>query len=381
MFVFVHKFQTNIIANLKVIRLLFLILLFGLQLNNAIAQDYQLVWADEFDGTALDLSKWECQIGNGSGGWGNNEKEYYRAENAVVKDGYLTITAKKESYNNFNYTSARIRTKDKGDWKYGKLEIRAKMPVGKGMWPAIWMMPTDNVYGGWAASGEIDIMEYLGHEANKVHGTLHYGASWPNNKSSGKTYTLANGGFNDDFHTFTLIWEEGKIQWLVDGVLYQTQTSWNTTGHPFPAPFDQRFHMILNLAVGGNWPGDPDATTVFPQEFVVDYVRVYQKSTGVQENEGQKPVGFILAQNYPNPFNPTTEIVFQINKIGNVKLSVYNVLEQKVTTLVNESKDPGNYSVTWNGRNDAGFSVPSGIYFYQLEQGNVQLVKKMMLIK
>jgi beta-glucanase (GH16 family) len=170
------------------------------------------------------------------------------------------------------------------------------MPVGKGMWPAIWMMPTDNVYGGWAASGEIDIMEYLGHEANKVHGTLHYGGSPPGNKNSGKTYTLANGGFNDDFHTFTLIWEEGKIQWLVDGELYQTQTSWSTTGGSFPAPFDQRFHMILNLAVGGNWPGNPDATTVFPQEFVVDYVRVYQKATGVQEKEDQKPVGFLLDQ-------------------------------------------------------------------------------------
>lgn len=285
MFVFMQNFRTNILANVKVIHILFLILLFGLQFSNSIAQDYKLVWSDEFDGTALDTSKWGYQIGNRSG-WGNNEREYYRAENAVVKDGYLTIVAKQGNYNNLSYTSARIRTIHKGDWKYGKFEMRAKMPFGKGIWPAFWMMPTDNVYGGgWPVSGEIDIMEYLGHELNKVHGTLHYGDRPPNNKHTGKTYTLASGGFNDDSHIFTLIWEEGKIQWLVDGELYQTQTSWSTIGGSFPAPFDQRFHIILNLAVGGYWPGDPDTTTVFPQEFVVDYVRVYQNAIGVQEKE------------------------------------------------------------------------------------------------
>ncbi|MBI9072132.1 MAG: glycoside hydrolase family 16 protein [Melioribacteraceae bacterium] len=257
------------------INILFLIGVFNLS-NNLFAQNYKLVWSDEFNDEVLDLSKWEIQIGNGHNGWGNNEWQYYIADNAVITDGHLKIIAKEEVLDTFKYTSSRIRTLNKGDWKYGKFEMRAKMPSGKGIWPAFWMMPTDNVYGTWAASGEIDIMEYLGHETNKVYGTLHF-EKWPNNKNSGNNFTIANGGFNDDFHVFTLIWEEGKIEWLIDGKLFSTKTEWSTEGHEFPAPFDQRFHMILNLAVGGNWPGYPDKNTTFPQEFIIDYVRVYQK--------------------------------------------------------------------------------------------------------
>jgi len=140
------------------------------------------------------------------------------------------------------------------------------------------MLPTDNVYGGWAASGEIDIMELLGHEPNVVYGTLHYGGSWPNNRSSGGSYRLAGGDFSQDFHVFSLEWEPGEIRWFVDGELYLTLTQWYTEaqGASFPAPFDQRFHLLMNVAVGGNWPGSPAPTTQFPQEMVVDYVRVYQ---------------------------------------------------------------------------------------------------------
>jgi beta-glucanase (GH16 family) len=258
-------------------RCLLLIILFCFHSNLIVAQEYQLVWSDEFDGTELDTSKWECQIGNGHNGWGNNEKQYYRAENAVVNDGYLTIIAKEEDFNGFDYTSARIRTINKGDWKYGKIEMRAKMPIGQGIWPAFWMMPTKSVYGGWPVSGEIDIMEYLGHQPGIVHGTLHYGARPPNNKHTGKQFKPDTSDFHKDFHTFSVIWEEGKFRWFVDGELYQTQTEWFTTGGDFPAPFDQEFHVILNMAVGGNWPGYPDETSEFPQEFKVDYVRVYQK--------------------------------------------------------------------------------------------------------
>jgi beta-glucanase (GH16 family) len=248
-----------------------------------LAQDYKLVWSDEFNGTALDTSKWGYQFGN-QHGWGNNEKEYYRTENAVVKDGFLNIIAKKENYNDCEYTSSRILTRGKGDWKYGKFEMRAKMPKGKGIWPAFWMMPTQSVYGGWPVSGEIDIMEYLGHETNIIHGTLHYGDKPPNNKYTGKTYTLANGNFCDDFHIFSLTWEENKIEWFVDGELYHSLTEWNTVAAPYPAPFDQQFHIILNLAVGGYWPGMPDESTIFPQEYVIDYVRVYQKAEDVKKS-------------------------------------------------------------------------------------------------
>lgn len=267
----------NITAGLKRTGLFNLIIFTVILSANLIAQDYKLVWADEFDGTALDTSKWSCQIGDRNG-WGNNEMQYYRAENAVVNDGYLTIIAKKEKFETREYTSARIRTINKGDWKYGKIEMRAKMPIGQGIWPAFWMMPSKSVYGGWPVSGEIDIMEYLGHEPNIVHGTIHYGGSRPNNLYSGKPDTLESGDFHSDFHTFSVIWEEGKIQWFVDDSLYQTQTKWSSEGGEYPAPFDQEFHVILNLAVGGYWPGYPDSTTVFPQEYIVDYIRVYQKN-------------------------------------------------------------------------------------------------------
>jgi beta-glucanase (GH16 family) len=242
---------------------------------------WRLVWSDEFDGEAIDPAKWEHQTGGG--GWGNNESQFYtnRTENSTTAGGKLIITAREESYGGRMYTSARLRTKNKGDWKFGRIEVRAKLPRGKGIWPAIWMMPTDDVYGTWAASGEIDIMEFLGHELNKVYGTLHYGGEWPNNMSSGKSFTLATGNFADEFRVFAIEWQLGEIRWYVDDELYQTQTSWHSNRAknpaPFPAPFDQRFHLIMNVAVGGNWPGYPDATTQFPQSMEVDYVRVYQK--------------------------------------------------------------------------------------------------------
>lgn len=247
---------------------------------DARGQEYRLVWSDEFAGTQLDASKWEAQVGDGCPqlcGWGNNELQYYRSQNATVADGLLTITAKREAFGGRNYTSARLRTRNRGDWTYGRIEMRARMPVGRGLWPAFWMLPTDNVYGTWAASGEIDIVEYLGHQTNRVFGTLHYGGVYPLNTSSSNAYTLGTGSFSDGFHDFALEWEPCEMRWYVDGLLYATQRNWNSSGGPYPAPFDARFHLLLNLAVGGNLPGPPDATTVFPQQLVVDYVRVYQK--------------------------------------------------------------------------------------------------------
>lgn len=243
---------------------------------------WKLVWLDEFDAPQLDLTKWEYEV-NGQGG-GNNELQYYtdRELNSTIYNGKLVIRALKETYTGPDgtreYTSARLRTKNKGDWKYGKFEIRAKLPYGQGLWPAIWMLPTYWVYGGWAASGEIDIMELLGQDPKKVYGTIHYGGQYPDNVHTGSSYSLITGSFSDDYHVFTLEWEENEMRWYVDGILYLTQTEWYTAGADYPAPFDQKFHIILNVAVGGNWPGDPDGTTTFPQTMLVDYVRVYQKS-------------------------------------------------------------------------------------------------------
>jgi beta-glucanase (GH16 family) len=240
---------------------------------------WRLVWSDEFDGTALDLSKWEFEV-NARGG-GNNELQYYVTNNARVRDGVLFIEAHKEPYTGLegtrDYTSSRIRTRGKGDWLYGRFEVRAKLPKGQGMWPAIWMMPSAERYGGWPHSGEIDIMELIGHEPNKIHGTLHYSRPGGRHAYTGTDTTLAVGTFADDFHVFRLDWEPGVMRWYVDDRLYQTQTNWQSRANSFPAPFDQRFHLILNLAVGGNWPGNPDATTAFPQAMLVDYVRVYRK--------------------------------------------------------------------------------------------------------
>lgn len=244
------------------------------------AQSWNLVWADEFNGTTLDLTKWEHQIGTGCPslcGWGNNELQYYRAENTSVAGGVLSITAKRENFGGQSYTSSRIRSRLRGDWKYGRIEMRAKMPVGRGMWAAFWMLPTTETYGGWAASGEIDILEYLGHQTDRVLGTTHFGAAWPGNTSSGTTQVFPGVNLAADFHDYAFEWEPCEMRWYVDGVLYRTQRDWWSAGGGYPAPFDQMFHLILNLAVGGNLPGSPDASTVFPQRYQVDYVRVYQR--------------------------------------------------------------------------------------------------------
>lgn len=248
--------------------------LIGFSLN---AQCPTLVWSDEFDGTALNTTKWTPQIGDGCDinlcGWGNNELEYYRAENAVVSNGTLKIIAKRENFGTRNYTSARLRSINKGDWTYGRFEARMKMPVGQGMWPAFWMLSTDETYGGWPQSGEIDIMEWIGKEADRSHGTIHYGKPFPNNSSLTANFQLNSGTFSDDFHTFAIEWELGVIRWYVDDFLYSTKTSSDIGNLTWP--FNQRFHFLLNLAVGGNWPGNPNSSTIFPQTFEIDYVRVY----------------------------------------------------------------------------------------------------------
>ena len=236
---------------------------------------WTLVWQDEFDGPNIDTSKWSHEV-NGDGG-GNNELQYYtaRSQNSFIENGNLVIQALEENYLGKDYTSARMRTLNKGDWTYGRFEARMKLPYGQGLWPAFWMLPTDWVYGGWAASGEIDIMENIGSEPSRVHGTLHYGGPWPNNTYSGAPYDLPSGNVYSTFHTYAVEWEPGEFRWYVDGVHYQTQNSWYSTAGSYPAPFNQRFHILLNVAVGGNWPGSPNGSTVFPQRMEVDYVRVY----------------------------------------------------------------------------------------------------------
>lgn len=246
-----------------------------------IAAAQTLIWSDEFDGTALNLNNWEYMIGGS--GWGNNEWQYYtdREENCYVADGFLHIVAREEQWGSNDYTSARIRTINKADFLYGRLEARLSLPSTTGIWPAFWMMPTDSVYGGWAASGEIDIMESI-NVAERTYGTIHFGGNWPDNASAGGV-NPATGADLTQFHTYGIEWEPDEIRWYFDGQHFHTETSasWYTDaaqGNP-RAPFDQYFHFLLNVAVGGNWPGYPDQTSVFPQEMVVDWVRVYDLGT------------------------------------------------------------------------------------------------------
>ncbi|HLF62951.1 MAG TPA: family 16 glycosylhydrolase [Saprospiraceae bacterium] len=231
------------------------------------------VWQDEFDGSQLSATQWTYELGNGCAvgicGWGNNELESYTDEpaNCRVEEGKLTITALESSG---SYTSSRIKTQNQAEIQFGRIDIRARLPKGQGIWPAIWMLGENITTAGWPACGEIDIMELVGHQPAMVHGTVHYNSNGYMQSTGSKS--LTEGDFSDRFHVFTIVWDRNEITWYVDNKPFKTFTNTNISGYPFNKPF----FFILNIAVGGNWPGSPDATTVFPQEMVVDYIRVFQ---------------------------------------------------------------------------------------------------------
>jgi beta-glucanase (GH16 family) len=240
---------------------------------------YQLVWRDEFDYNGLpDAKKWSYDTNGNSSGWGNNEAQFYtreRIQNAEVKGGFLSINAIREDIEGKKYSSARLITKSKGDWLYGRMEIRAKLPDGRGMWPAIWMLPTDWAYGGWPASGEIDIMENVGYDPFWIVASAHT-KSYNHVDGTQKNNKIAISDCYTAFHVYTVEWEESEYRIFVDDQLYFT---FKNEGTGYKAwPFDKRFHIILNVAVGGNWGGQKGIDdSVFPKSMVVDYVRVFQK--------------------------------------------------------------------------------------------------------
>uniref|UniRef100_UPI004047C0A5 glycoside hydrolase family 16 protein n=2 Tax=Roseivirga sp. TaxID=1964215 RepID=UPI004047C0A5 len=234
-----------------------------------------LVWEDDFEGTSLDPANWTYEIGTGQSGWGNNELQYYTANNTSIVDGHLVITAKREALNGSDYTSSRIVTQDKRNFQYGRIDIRAALPQGQGIWPALWMLGSNFPTVGWPASGEIDIMEMVGGNGreNTIHGTVH----WQNegqHAEYGGSRTLPTSTFIGRFYVFSIVWTESSIAWLVNNNEFHRI---DTT----PAELDEfrnEFFFIFNLAVGGNWPGNPDNTTNFPQRLIVDYVRVFQNN-------------------------------------------------------------------------------------------------------
>lgn len=243
---------------------------------------WRLVWADEFETDGLpDPTKWDYDLGRGESvglwGWGNDEAQYYtdRMENARIEDGILIIEAHLESMGTADYTSARLVTRNLGDWLYGRIEVRARMPYGRGTWPAIWMLPTDRVYGGWPHSGEIDIMEHVGYDHGRVHGTIHTGA-FNHMQGTQRGASTMVPDLHEAFYTYAIEWDEDRIRWFVDDLEFFEFERLSHYGSP-EWPFDQRFHLILNIAIGGTWGGvDGIDDGIFPQRMEVEYVRIYE---------------------------------------------------------------------------------------------------------
>ena len=247
------------------------------------SSDFKLVWSDEFDKDGLpDPSKWSYDFGNGCPhlcGWGNREVQFYTKENprnSRIENGVLIIEAHKEKIEKSQYSSARLVTKGKGDFKYGRFDIRAKLPSGRGSWPAIWMLPTNkSEYGSWPKCGEIDIMEHVGFVQDSVYGTVHTEAF--NHKihtQKGEAGFVPNA--ESVFHTYSIVWDENKIEWLVDDQKYFEFLNEKKSYKEWP--FDQKFHLIMNIAIGGFWGGQRGIDTeIWPQRMEIDFVRVFQK--------------------------------------------------------------------------------------------------------
>ncbi|MDE2298324.1 MAG: glycoside hydrolase family 16 protein, partial [Burkholderiales bacterium] len=276
---------------------------------------WTLVWNDEFDGDTVDATKWDFDLGNGFfdyrhqswvAGWGNEELQFYTREpsNVFVKDSALTIRALKESIHGCGYTSARLKSRKRDGTPlfnklYGRFEFRAKVPWGKGLWPALWLLPQHDRYGGWAASGEIDVMEIIGEKPHEVLNSIHFGSTFPKRSLVTHVHELPGGSSVADWHVYAVEWEPGEIRFSVDGVPTATRDHWWSCSktldgagvepkraadlNAWPAPFDQPFYLVMNVAVGGNFPGVPNEQTRFPAELVVDYVRVYDKVGGYGE--------------------------------------------------------------------------------------------------
>ena len=245
-------------------------------------EGWNIVWQDEFDQDSLDLTKWSHETGGH--GWGNNELQYYTDSdsNSYVENGNLVLKAEVvpqgigSSRGLRYYSSARLRTYGKGDWKYGRIEVKAKVASGQGIWPAIWMLPTDWLFGGWPSSGEIDIMEHVGYDLGVVHGSVHteaYNHKINTQKSSARKIS----NVDTEFHVYSIIWDKDKISFFIDDIQYFLFEN-DQQGNYKTWPFDQRFHLLINIAVGGDWPGNPDNSTNFPRSMLIDYVRVYEKS-------------------------------------------------------------------------------------------------------
>ena len=308
-----------------------------------------LIWQDEFNGTTLDNSKWNYETGYylnddpNTWGWGNSELQHYTnsAQNVFVQDGKLNIRALNEPKsfpqdpNRYaQYSSGKINTKDHFSLKYGRVDFRAKLPTGNGIWPALWMLPQDNVYGTWASSGEIDVMEARGRLPGVTSGAVHFGGQWPTNRHLSGEYHFPEGQtFANDYHVYSVVWEEDNIKWYVDGKFFfkVTRDQWYSAAAPNNpnAPFDQPFYLIMNLAIGGTFDGGrtPDPSDI-PATMQVDYVRVYKEGDGGGQNPGNVPVTGVTV----NPSTAQVEVGQSVQLNANVAPS--NATNKQVTWSV-----------------------------------------------
>lgn len=357
----------------------FTFLSFFLASTGLYAQCTQPVWADEFDGSSLDQSKWAFETGTGCpdncGGWGNSELEYYTpGNNLSVSNGILTLRAiketQKQTYNNTTYTasftSSRLVTKGKASWKYGRMEARMRMPLGRGLWPAFWMLSVDNQ---WPMTGEIDIMEYRGDKSTQTNSTLHYGSAWPNNQYDAASLDTKQ-TLSSDFHLYSVEWTESELRFYFDGTLINKETkspnSLNPASNGNPWPWTSEFYIILNLAVGGNYTGNPPVNEVQMTKptFEIDYVRVYELPcvrTGL-ENEQQTQQNI---QIYPQPFEDQLRIESPyLNEISSIELR-----DAQGISLARVQQKNGIVSLP---------ELSKGIYFLLMQVGDKQVVRRVL---
>jgi beta-glucanase (GH16 family) len=322
------------------------------------AQDWTLVWSDEFSGTSVDPANWNFETGGG--GWGNNESQYYTNQpaNAIVENGELQIIAKEQTLGVYDYTSARMITRYLHSWMYGKVEARIKLPMGQGIWPAFWMLGDNIGQVGWPQCGEIDVMEHVNNE-NMTHGTMHW------NYNGHQYYGGSTSHDPTEYHVYSIEWDENNIKWFVDGVQYHNGNIANNVNNT--DEFHHPFFILLNVAVGGNWPGYPDETTVFPATMYVDYVRVYQQNVvGIEDYfSNDKPIV------YPNPSKDVFHVALPENFESTLEMSLTDVMGKEVTF---EKSVVSNQQLELNLSN-----LNAGTYLLKLyskeETYNIRLIK------
>lgn len=348
------------------------------------AQDWTLVWSDEFDYTGVpDSTKWSFDVEGNAWDWGNKELQNYtpaEKRNAWVEQGHLIIEARKEKWSypgdgqERNFTSARLRTIHKGDWRYCKVEVKAKLPGGRGTWPAIWMLPTDNAYGIWPKSGELDIMEHVGYDPGRVHFCVHTEAyNHMHGTQQGANKVLNNPLQN--FFIYSMEWQEDRAEFYANSEKIFTFA--NAGAGYTKWPFDKRFHLLLNIAVGGSWGGQQGVdTTIFPVRMHIDYVRVYQKNVPIQENHLKNENNNYNVNIICTPHKRSVSLSFFIPRADAVSATLYTITGKKISQKATSFSKAGQHSLVLSKGSQ---SMSTGIYALLFQVGNEAIMRRFYL--